>query len=61
MIIIGSLRPVVLGRRLSRPIYSLMTASRAIDEGRYYDYRIKERRNDENRSTDGLLQRHGGS
>ncbi len=46
MIVIGTLLSVWLGRRLSRPIYRLMDASRAIDEGRYH-YRIQERRNDE--------------
>ncbi len=46
MIVIGTLLSVWLGRRLSRPIYRLMAASRAIDEGLYH-YRIQERRNDE--------------
>ena len=46
MIVVGTLLSVWLGRRLSRPIYRLMDASRAINEGRYH-YRIQERRNDE--------------
>lgn len=46
MILVGTLLSVLLGRRLSRPIYHLMAASRAIDEGQYH-YRISERRNDE--------------
>lgn len=46
MIGISTLLSVLLGRRLSRPIYRLMAANRAIDEGRYH-YRIRERRNDE--------------
>jgi adenylate cyclase len=64
MIVIGTLLSVWLGRRLSRPIYRLMDASRAIDEGRY-NYRIQERRNDEigqlmvsfNTMADGLLRK----
>jgi adenylate cyclase len=64
LIVIGTLLSVWLGRRLSRPIYRLMDASRAIDEGRYH-YRIQERRNDEigqlmvsfNTMADGLLRK----
>lgn len=46
MIVLGIVTAFVMGRRLTRPIYDLMDASRAIDEGNL-NYRIQERRNDE--------------
>ena len=46
MIILGIITSLIMGKRLSRPIDSLMDASRAIDSGNY-NYQIAERRNDE--------------
>jgi adenylate cyclase len=46
MIILGVITALIMGKRLSRPINSLMDASKAIDSGNY-NFRIKERRNDE--------------
>lgn len=46
MIILGIITSYLMGRRISRPIQNLMNASKAIDSGNF-DYRIKERRNDE--------------
>lgn len=46
MIILGIITSLIMGKRLSRPIHSLMDASKAIDSGNY-NYQIAERRNDE--------------
>ncbi|MEJ2141132.1 MAG: adenylate/guanylate cyclase domain-containing protein [Gammaproteobacteria bacterium] len=46
MIILGVITSLIMGKRLSRPIHNLMDASKAIDSGNY-NFRIKERRNDE--------------
>lgn len=46
MIMLGIITAYFVGKRLSRPIYDLMDASRAIQSGDYR-YRIDEQRNDE--------------
>ncbi|VAX12976.1 Adenylate cyclase [hydrothermal vent metagenome] len=46
MILLGIIIAFITGKWISRPIHTLMDASRAIGEGDY-DYRIKDRRNDE--------------
>lgn len=46
MIILGIFVSLHMGRRISKPIHSIMDASRAISRGNY-EYQIKERRNDE--------------
>jgi len=46
LIILGIIMSYFLGLRLSKTLHSLLDASRAIGMGRY-NYRIKERRNDE--------------
>lgn len=46
MVLLGIITAYFVGKRLSRPIYDLMDASRAIDRGNF-DYRIEEQRNDE--------------
>ncbi len=46
MILLGIIIAFITGKWISRPIHTLMNASRAIGEGDY-DYRIKDRRNDE--------------
>lgn len=46
MILLGIVFSYVLGRRLTRPLYSLIDASREIGLGNY-SYRVAERRNDE--------------
>lgn len=46
LIILGIIVSYFLGRRLSKPLQSLLDASRAIGMGRY-NYRIKQQRNDE--------------
>ena len=46
LIILGIIMSYFLGWRLSKTLHSLLAASRAIGMGRY-NYRIKERRNDE--------------
>ena len=64
MIILGVFVSLHMGRRISKPIHSLMDASREISNGNY-KYQIKERRNDElgnltealNRMADGLLEK----
>ena len=64
MIILGVFASLHMGRRISRPINTLMDASREITNGNY-KYQIKERRNDElgdltlalNRMADGLLEK----
>lgn len=64
MIILGVFVSLHMGRRISKPIDSLMTASREISSGNY-QYQIKERRNDElgnltnalNRMANGLLEK----
>ena len=64
MIIIGVFVSLHMGRRISKPINTLMDASREISNGNY-QYQIKERRNDElgnlteqlNRMADGLLEK----
>lgn len=43
LIILGIVMSYLLGRRLTRPLDSLMNASRAMEQGQY-DYRIKEAR-----------------
>lgn len=65
MILLGIITAYFVGRRLSRPIYDLMDASRAIRDGDF-GYRIGERRNDEigylisafNTMATGLLEKH---
>lgn len=65
MILLGILTAYLVGKRLSKPIYELMDASRAIDKGDY-SYRIGEQRNDEigylidafNNMANGLLEKH---
>ncbi|MEJ2399308.1 MAG: adenylate/guanylate cyclase domain-containing protein [Gammaproteobacteria bacterium] len=65
MILLGIITAYFVGRRLSRPIYDLMDASRAIHDGNY-GFRIGERRNDEigylisafNNMASGLLEKH---
>jgi adenylate cyclase len=64
MILLGIITAYFVGKRLSRPIYDLMDASRAIDRGNF-DYRIEEQRNDEigylieayNNMASGLLEK----
>ena len=64
MIILGIFVSLHMGRRISKPLHSLMDASREISNGNY-QYQIKERRNDElgnltnalNRMADGLLEK----
>ena len=64
MILLGVFASLHMGRRISKPIHSLMDASREISNGNY-KYQIKERRNDElgnltealNRMADGLLEK----
>lgn len=46
MILLGIITAYFVGRRISRPIYDLMDASRAIHSGNF-GYRLDERRNDE--------------
>ncbi len=46
MILLGIIVAFITGKWISRPIHTLMDASRAIGEGDY-DYRINDRRNDE--------------
>lgn len=46
MILLGIITAYFVGKRLTRPIYDLMDASRAIHDGDYA-YRISEQRNDE--------------
>jgi len=46
MILLGIIIAFITGKWISRPIYTLMDASRAIGEGDY-DYRIENQRNDE--------------
>ena len=65
MILLGIITAYFVGRRLTRPIYDLMDASRAIHSGDY-GFRIDERRNDEigylmdafNNMATGLLEKH---
>jgi len=64
MIILGIFVSLHMGRRISKPLHSLMDASREISNGNY-QYQIKERRNDElgnltealNRMANGLLEK----
>jgi len=64
LVILGLIASVWLGKRLTRPIYQLMDASKAISEGNY-DFRFAERRHDEigalmmsmNTMTEGLLRK----
>ncbi|MDH5369687.1 MAG: HAMP domain-containing protein [Gammaproteobacteria bacterium] len=64
MILLGIFVSLHMGRRISKPLHSLMDASREISKGNY-QYQIKERRNDElgnlteelNRMADGLLEK----
>lgn len=64
MIILGIITAYFLGKRLSRPIHHLMSASQAIHDGNY-DYQIDEQRNDEigyligafNTMANGLLEK----
>ena len=46
MILLGAAAALILGKRLTRPIYDLMVASSEISRGNY-SFRFKERRNDE--------------
>ena len=46
MILLGVFVSLHMGRRISKPLHSLMDASREISSGNY-KYQIKERRNDE--------------
>lgn len=46
MILLGIILSYILGRRLTRPLYDLMDASREIGMGNY-SYRLPERRHDE--------------
>jgi adenylate cyclase len=46
MILLGTAAALILGKRLTRPIYDLMLASSEISRGNY-NFRFKERRNDE--------------
>lgn len=65
MILLGIVTAYFLGKRISRPIYDLMDASRAIHEGDFA-YRIAGRRNDEigylinafNNMATGLLEKN---
>lgn len=64
MILLGVFVSLHMGRRISKPLHTLMNASREISNGNY-QYQIKERRNDElgnltnalNRMADGLLEK----
>lgn len=64
MILLGIIVSYYIGNMLSKPIHRLMDASKAIGNGDF-DYRIKERRNDEigyltealNKMADGLLEK----
>ena len=64
MILLGVFVSLHMGRRISKPIHSLMDASREISNGNY-KFQIKERRNDElgnltealNRMANGLLEK----
>ena len=64
MILVGVFASLHMGRRITKPLHSLMDASREISSGNY-KYQIKERRNDElgnltealNRMADGLLEK----
>lgn len=64
MILLGVFVSLHMGRRISKPLHSLMDASREISNGNY-EYQIQERRNDElgnltgalNRMADGLLEK----
>lgn len=64
MIVLGIFVSLHMGRRITKPINSLMDASREISEGNYH-FRITERRNDElgylttalNRMATGLLEK----
>ena len=64
MILLGIFVSLHMGRRISKPLHSLMDASKEISNGNY-KYQIKERRNDElgnltdalNRMADGLLEK----
>lgn len=64
MILLGIFVSLHMGRRISKPLHSLMDASREISKGNY-QYQVKERRNDElgnlteelNRMADGLLEK----
>lgn len=64
MILIGVFVSLHMGRRISKPLHSLMDASREISNGNY-QFQIKERRNDElgnlteelNRMANGLLEK----
>lgn len=64
MILLGVFVSLHMGRRISKPLHSLMDASREISNGNY-QYQIKERRNDElgnltealNRMANGLLEK----
>ena len=64
MILLGIIASLHMGRRISKPLHSLMNASNEISSGNY-QYQIKERRNDElgnlttalNRMADGLLEK----
>ncbi len=65
MILLGIITAYFVGKRISRPIYDLMDASRAIHSGDYA-YRISENRNDEigylikafNNMATGLLEKN---
>ena len=64
MIILGVFVALHMGRRISKPLHSLMDASREISNGNY-EFQIEERRNDElgnltealNRMANGLLEK----
>lgn len=64
MILLGIVTAYFLGRRISRPIYDLMDASRAIHSGNY-NFKLGERRHDEigylmdafNTMANGLLEK----
>ncbi len=64
MILLGIFVSLHMGRRISKPLHTLMDASREISNGNY-QYQIKERRNDElgnltealNRMANGLLEK----
>ena len=64
MIVLGIFVSLHMGRRISKPLHSLMDASREISNGNY-EYQIHERRNDElgnltealNRMANGLLEK----
>ena len=64
MVLLGVVIAFLMGERLTRPIYRLMDASKAIGDGKYHT-RIRERRNDEigylteafNKMANGLLEK----